>query len=71
MRSGFRILWTMDTLKAMSARSTGHAGAAFGGFIPPHWLRDCVGTTIAVESPEHVHDVPIVLRHAGPEIAHK
>jgi integrase/recombinase XerD len=67
-------LWVSRRGKPLSRRSLAnpinkHTVRAFGKAIPPHWFRDCSGTTVAIENPIYVSDVQHVLGHANPRTA--
>jgi integrase len=38
---------------------------AFGTSLPPHWFRDAVATSIAIENPQHVRDIHLILGHTN------
>jgi len=44
---------------------------AFGKRVSPHKFRHSAGTSIATETPDHVHDVSAVLGHAGLRVSEK
>lgn len=65
-------LWISDhgvalVAKQMSHRICERTRKRFGHTVNPHLFRDCAATSIAVEDPQHVGIIPVILGHARPE----
>ena len=69
-------LWISDHGSALSAtqmsrRISRRTRTHFGHTVNPHLFRDCGATSIAVEDPEHVGIIPIILGHSRPQTAER
>lgn len=65
-----RWLWVSAQGSAMIERSVYESvvtltGAQFGCPVNPHLFRDCAGTSIATDDPEHVHITASILGHTS------
>jgi hypothetical protein len=74
--SGTDALWVSETGTAWDAGAQSHriadlTEARLNRRIPPHWFRDVVATTIAVEAPRNIADAHLVLGHASPMTTEK
>ena len=69
-------LWISETGSALqpdslSRRIANLTQTRLNRRIPPHWFRDVVATTIAVEAPRNIADAHLVLGHASPMTTEK
>jgi integrase len=76
IRAPTQALWIAKGGKQMGAAAISyeikkHTGDAFGKDLNPHLFRDCETTTVAIEAPENIHDVPTLLGHASMRTSEK